>query len=146
MKSVYDMSWRELVDKVVKLESSLDSRTFKPETLVIRHVGEVRLGERILLLVSEVCSVPLETLKSKARSSAVVWPRFIAMALVHRFTHLGPVEIGRLFEKDHGTVINGLSKFRARCGTEAGWRESVETIADRLRISLRLEEVRPWTL
>ncbi len=64
----------------------------------------------ILRNVSKYYGVDTELLKSPQRSRGISEPRQIAMYLMRSILSLGFEEIGRIFNRDHGTVLRSVKK------------------------------------
>lgn len=64
----------------------------------------------IQLVVSEFYSVPMDSLHSKTRFATEVRARHVAMYLVRERCRMSYPEIGRLFGRDHSTVLYACRK------------------------------------
>ena len=54
------------------------------------------------------------SIKSRRRAPHVVAPRLVAMYLVRQYTSLSFPQIGRIFERDHSTVLSACRTVRER--------------------------------
>jgi chromosomal replication initiator protein len=57
--------------------------------------------------------------------------RQLAMTLIREFTRLSLIEIGSLFDRDHGTVIHAIKATRRRIETDPTTAELYQRLADR---------------
>jgi chromosomal replication initiator protein len=76
---------------------------------------------RIALIFAAVCEstgVSGESLLGRRRTARVAYARQIAMTLVREATGLSLIEIGGLFDRDHGTVIHAIKAVSRRCDSE----------------------------
>lgn len=62
-------------------------------------------AKRILEIVAETSGFPVEEITGKRRTAALVKARHQAMRQIRAETNLSTSEIGRLFNRDHSTVI-----------------------------------------
>ena len=66
--------------------------------------------EKILDVVTRKYGVTVDELKSKAKSSHITNPRQICMDILRKKTDLSLLKIGRIFNRDHSTVIPSVEK------------------------------------
>jgi hypothetical protein len=93
----------ELAKRIQALEALLvisPPATFAPE-LVARKIKE---------LVALRFLVTIEALEGRRRTEKIVLPRFIAIHLIRKWTGLSSTEIGCLFNRDHGSILNALTQ------------------------------------
>ena len=57
-------------------------------------------------------------LRGKSRTREVAQARHIAMYLIRQLTNLSLQDVGRIFDRDHTTVLNSLSNVEARISRE----------------------------
>lgn len=65
------------------------------------------------IIISQVCkyfNTSPDKIKSKKRSMDLVLPRHIAMYLIRKNTPYALLNIGKLFYRDHTTVINAVKQ------------------------------------
>lgn len=82
-------------------------------------------------------NVDLEALRSKSRKRAVTWPRHVAMYLARRLTDASLDEIGRLFNRDHATVVHSVKYISKHMETSEKIRREIEFVSERI-------EARRW--
>lgn len=66
--------------------------------------------EMIIREVSRYYCIPVEKLRGSGRSKDMVLPRQIAMYLVREMTDYSLPEIGKVFSRDHTTVLHSINK------------------------------------
>lgn len=66
------------------------------------------VADRAISLVCQTYRVTIEQLESRRRPWRIVWPRFLAMHLIRRYSDASLEGIGHLFNKDHVTVLHAL--------------------------------------
>ena len=66
--------------------------------------------ERIISTVSKNYGVAVEDIKSKKKTDNIANARHIAIYLIRNITDLSLKEIGKIFDRDHSTVLSSLNK------------------------------------
>ncbi|MEZ4523642.1 MAG: chromosomal replication initiator protein DnaA [Thermomicrobiales bacterium] len=89
--------------------------------------------DRIIAEVSSHFDVTLAELRGRGRSKQIVLPRQVAMYLIRDETGSSLVEIGRyLGNRDHSTVMHGISKIEDTLETDTTLRRHVSTLRETL--------------
>lgn len=88
---------------------------------------------RIIQLVSETTGVHFKSMAAKDRHRNLVDARIIAMWLIRNMTRHSLLEIGRMFNRDHTTVIHSLRTLENLMETDPAMRTFVEGIKERIR-------------
>ena len=83
--------------------------------------------EMIIQEVSNFYSIPVEKLKGSGRSRDMVQPRQIAMYLVREMTNYSLPEIGKVFSRDHTTVLHSINKI------EGHLKDDADTLVDDIK-------------
>ena len=83
--------------------------------------------EMIIQEVSNFYSIPVEKLKGSGRSRDMVQPRQIAMYLVREMTNYSLPEIGKVFSRDHTTVLHSINKI------EGHLKDDSDTLVDDIK-------------
>lgn len=108
---------RELLGTLVRahVQAQLENRAlgvdFFPEEIMPAEnkPNPISLSE-IISLVEHNYGISRDELCSKSRKGNTTWARQVAMYLARTFTLLPLEEIGRIFGRDHATVIHGYHK------------------------------------
>jgi chromosomal replication initiation ATPase DnaA len=87
-----------------------------------------RSVKNIVSLVCEMSGVSHESLYGSRGSTRVTNAKFIACRLLHKYSGLSKADIGREFNKDHGTIINALRQYESFYKTDEAFRFLVDTI------------------
>lgn len=66
--------------------------------------------EKIIQVVAGYFNLMKSDLQSKTRRHDISWPRQIAMYFIRKKTGICLAEIGRIFRKDHSTVIYAINQ------------------------------------
>ncbi len=86
--------------------------------LAMRAIEEVRGSDasriptppKILQAVANYYSIPVEQIVGNRRSKDTVQPRQVSMYLVREMTNYSLPEIGKVFSRDHSTVLHAINK------------------------------------
>lgn len=91
--------------------------------------GRVISVRRIQAIVAERYAVSLPQLLGSTRPLALVVPRRVAMYLARQLAQLSTTEIGRLFRRDHTTVISAIRRVEEAAGGDAVFAGLVDQLA-----------------
>lgn len=88
------------------------------------HMGlrAARKSDRIILMTARKHEITVEQIKSMSRKREFAWPRQECMYRMRRETSLSLPQIGRIFDRDHTTVIHAIRAVERR-------RASLEVVA-----------------
>lgn len=95
-----------LSDKPITLEVAREAIS----DIVKERVSVNVTIEKVLETVSKKYGVSQEEMKSKKKTSAVANARQIAMHLLRKTTELSLPKIGKIFGRDHSTVLSSINK------------------------------------
>ncbi len=140
---------QEITDDVRRLQSALvglmakGSLTGRPldHRLAAEVLGQmaVRLRrvtpEQIRDLVARTYGLEVSVLTGKGRSRAVTRPRNLAMALCRRHTDASYAAIGKVFNRDHATVMYGVNKIDRELTTDPRLAQELAYLEQRLGVS-----------
>src|ERR1700679_3316065 len=88
--------------------------------------------QRVVNACCAYYKVSFDELKKRVRRREIVRPRQIAMYLLHKMTQMWCADIGKLFEKDHTTVLHSFGIVQDLFDTEEEFREEIRTIKMRI--------------
>jgi chromosomal replication initiation ATPase DnaA len=88
--------------------------------------------DRIIAAVTFEFDVSLHDLFGPSRLQQIVKPRTVAIALVRECLGWSTSRIGRLFNRDHTTVIDTLARYRDYLAADPDMRLKVQRIQSRL--------------
>ena len=86
--------------------------------------------ETILTAVGRYFGVTVEAIKGRSRHKEVVVPRQIAMYLLREDTRLSAPDVGRLLNRDHTTVLHGVTIVATDIARNGPCRGSVRGVRD----------------
>ena len=71
--------------------------------------------QRIIELVSQQTGITIDEMICHIRKSEYVKARYLAFVMLYRYCDISLSNIGKLFDRDHTTVIHGIREFENRC-------------------------------
>lgn len=89
--------------------------------------------EIILREVSNYYCIPVEKLRGSGRSRDMVLPRQIAMYLVRKLTDYSLPEIGKVFSRDHTTVLHSINKVEEYLENTSEMENIIKTLISNIR-------------
>ena len=100
--------------------------------VAVTRMTQISVDDVIGLITSEF-AISARDLTGKSRTQAISLPRQIAMHLLREHTELSLEDIGRIFgNRDHTTVLYGVTKIRDRKQTDRPFKDLLEGLAARL--------------
>ncbi|OQX18298.1 MAG: chromosomal replication initiator protein DnaA [Desulfobulbaceae bacterium A2] len=130
---------RRLESAVIGLKAKAGVQGKSADLSLAREVIRELLGhaaEISALLIRDFVSgqfrISVEELKSRSRKRAVVFARHLGMYLSRKFTEETLADIGRLYERDHSTVLHGVQTITESIHQNASIRGQVELLSRRL--------------
>lgn len=112
-------------------------------TIIIRHtcphcnsvlypegtnLESTTLKDYVFDIVSKLTNISKERIFNGTRKTEVVFARQIIMTVLKRQVGMGPSAIGRLFQKDHATVLAAEKRLQDLCDTEPYTNSTVKFI------------------
>ncbi|MDD6799803.1 MAG: chromosomal replication initiator protein DnaA [Firmicutes bacterium] len=109
--------------------------------LAIRSISDMLTGsepvsvtvDKILNLVTKKYGVTVEALKGKGRSSELTAPRHIAIYIIRTMTDMSLPAIGKVFNRDHSTIINSLETVENKIKTNPQYEAEVKGLISELK-------------
>lgn len=100
---------------------------------LIQPAFDVATEQAILLIICQRYDITREILVSRVRTERIAHIRQLAMVLVRRHCKWTLCETGRLFERDHGTVLHAECAVRDRMETSKRYVNEVAEIEAALK-------------
>ncbi|MBQ9980336.1 MAG: chromosomal replication initiator protein DnaA [Oscillospiraceae bacterium] len=127
------------VNKIVAYQQLGDMD--QAQNAVVRAVNDMKKerGEEApdpMLIIEEVArffSIEKEDILSKRKTSEVANARQYAMYLMRKLTNMSFGEIGRLFDRDHTTVMHATEKIESQYQSSAFARDTVRDITSNIK-------------
>jgi len=137
-------SIRELEGSLIKLlaYSSLTGKEITVETagevlkdFLYKAVRPITV-DQIQRTIAQHFDVPLEAMRSRRRTNALVYPRQVAMYLCRCLTDLSLNEIGNRFGgRDHTTVMHACDRIATRIESNSDFHRTIDHLTARLQAS-----------
>lgn len=104
--------------------------------LAIRCISDQVVGsepvtvtiDKILSVVSNKYGIPVEDIKSRKRTSNIASARHIAIYVIKKLTDRSLPAIGRLFGRDHTTIINSIETVEKKMAAEPAFDNDIKEI------------------
>lgn len=93
--------------------------------------------QRIIELVSNLTGITVEEMTCRIRKGEFVKARYLAFVMLYRYCDISLSKIGKLFGRDHTTVLHGIREFENRCVQEEGLRGLLYTADQLVRKELK---------
>ena len=95
---------------------------------IIKDNEQALAPERIRNIVANHYKIKVSDMDSPKRNAELTLPRQVAMYLCRENTNLSTLSIGKLFGKDHSTVIHAIKKIEDKLKIDNELKENIETI------------------
>ncbi len=124
IKALHDLMERE-IDLTLAKEAVTD--IFK------ENPGLNPTPEMIIREVSRYYCVPVEKLRGNGRSKETVIPRQVSMYLIREMTDYSLPEIGKVFSRDHTTVLHSINKIESYLKDNNDMNNIIKTLKANIR-------------
>ena len=84
--------------------------------------------EKIFAAVSRRYNVPIDDIKSKKRNAEIAQARHVASYLVWKITEISLPHIGKIFGRDHTTVLSSLNVVKNRIPQDPIFESDLEAL------------------
>lgn len=99
----------------------------------IHEISTASENEKILSIVLNFFGITKKAILSKSRTWDVVYPRHIAMYLLRKENKNTSVGVGKLFKRDHSTVLYATGHIKDLMFTDPKVKGDVENIEELLK-------------
>ncbi len=89
--------------------------------------------ERILSAVSKKYGVSVEDIKSKKKTDSIAGARHISIYIVRELTELSLKEIGKIFGRDHSTVMSSINKIQVNIRTIKNYENDIDSLIKEIK-------------
>ncbi len=109
--------------------------------LAIRCISDQVVGsepvtvtiDKILSMVSQKYGISVEDLKSRKRTSNIASARHISVYIIKKLTDRSLPAIGRVFGRDHTTIINSIETVEKRMNTEPAFDNEIKDLINKIK-------------
>lgn len=92
-----------------------------------------KMKDKVLNLVTARYNVTLDDLKSKKRVAEIAGPRHIAVYLLRNLTDMSFPAIGKIFQRDHSTIISSIETVETRMKTSPTYAAEIQSMIKELQ-------------
>ena len=89
--------------------------------------------EKILLHTSKKYGVSIEDIKSKKKTDSIANARHIAVYIIRNLTDLSLKEIGKIFGRDHSTIISSINKIDINIKTVKNYESDINLLIKEIK-------------
>ena len=89
--------------------------------------------EKILLHVSKKYGVSIEDIKSKKKTDSIAGARHVSIFIIRKLTDLSLKEIGRIFGRDHSTIISSINKIELNIRTVKNYESEINMLIKEIK-------------
>lgn len=111
------------VSKAREWVSDMISATPKTEVTV----------DRIMAIIAQKYSVSVDDLKSRKKSADIVNARHKCVYLIRTLTDLSTPQIGRIFSRDHSTIINSIKNVEFEIENDAMFEREINELIEEIK-------------
>ena len=119
----------ELMGREINMELAQEAIT----DIFKENPGMNPTPDMILREVSNYYCIPVEKLRGSGRSRDMVLPRQVAMYLVRKLTDYSLPEIGKVFSRDHTTVLHSINKVEEYLENTTEMENIIKTLTSNIR-------------
>lgn len=88
--------------------------TIRYTSIYYKRDNPIQLSEHFIIeLITRMTLISIRELQSKTRKREVAEARQIAMYFIKKYTKISLIEIGKIFNRDHSTVIYSIKNIES---------------------------------
>lgn len=89
--------------------------------------------EKILIHVSKKYGVSVDDIKSKKKTDSIAGARHVSIYVIRKLTDLSLKEIGKVFGRDHSTIISSINKIELNIQTVKNYESEINLLIKEIR-------------
>ncbi len=89
--------------------------------------------DRIMTIIAQKYSISADDLKGRKKSADIVGARHKCVYLIRTLTDLSTPQIGRIFSRDHSTIINSIKNVEFEIENDAMFEREMNELADEIK-------------
>ena len=89
--------------------------------------------DRILSIIAQRYSVSVDDLKSRKKSADIVNARHKCVYFIRKLTDLSTPQIGRIFSRDHTTVLNSIKNVEFEIESDAVFEREIKELSEEIK-------------
>lgn len=144
MEDDIDLQIKELEQRKLRLLKLAALRREVCDLEKNEMTGKSDSGVTVKLVAIETCSkfsITFDRLTMQSRSNEVAIPRQVIFYVCRELCDVTSTELGRIFRKDHGTVLHGVKQIKNRMDVDEPFASMVNDIIKSVRQRLASEAV-----
>lgn len=127
------MSLQVTLDRLLALRAEVCAVVDAAVSELQAHAGDLHACPlpRVRVIqetVAEWYDMPQAVMRAQSKMREHVLPRHVAMYLARQLTKHGTEQIGRCFERDHGTVLHAVRAMQNRIDTDGAFAADLRSI------------------
>ena len=124
MYAVHSLTSSEITkDTIDQIISIVDPGNIPNDAMVLR----------ILTAVSKKYGVSVEDIKSKKKTDSIANARHTSIYIIRKLTDLSLKEIGKIFERDHSTIISSINKIEINIKTIRNYESDMDKLIKEIK-------------
>jgi chromosomal replication initiator protein len=131
---------RKIESSIVGLKAKSSLMKVDPDLLMAKEVVSEIIGNSQMLsaemirdFIARHYKISVDDLQSRSRKKTIAFPRQVSMFLARKYTEQGLAEIGRVFNRDHSTVLHSVRVITDAMSRNGSVRGQVELLAKKLQ-------------
>ena len=108
------------------------NKCLKSKITAVKSVGNISI-DKIMEIVANYYDLTVPDIRGKKRTQSTAIARQIAMYLSTQYTRLSTTQIGKYFNKEHGTIIHAAKKIKKRIDEDKKLKSEVINIENRIK-------------
>ncbi len=89
--------------------------------------------EKIILHVSKKYGVSVDDIKSKKKTDSIAGARHVSIYIIRKLTDLSLKDIGRIFGRDHSTIISSVNKIELNIRTVKNYENEINLLIKEIK-------------
>jgi chromosomal replication initiator protein len=131
---------RKIESAVVGLKAKSSLLKITPDLFMAKEVIAEIIGSSQMLsaeiirdFIARQFKLSVQDLQSRSRKKTIAFPRQVSMYLSRKYTEQGLAEIGKVFNRDHSTVLHSVRVITDAISRNGSIRGQVELLAKKLQ-------------
>lgn len=131
---------RKIESAVVGLKAKSSLLKITPDLFMAKEVIAEIIGSSQMLsaeiirdFIARQFKLSVQDLQSRSRKKTIAFPRQVSMYLARKYTDQGLAEIGKIFNRDHSTVLHSVRVITDAISRNGSIRGQVELLAKKLQ-------------
>ncbi len=120
---------------IKEITSDVINKCLKDKITAVKSVGNISI-DKIMEIVATYYDLTVLDIRGKKKNQSIAIARQIAMYLSTQYTRLSTTQIGKYFNREHGTVIHAAKKIKERMEENKKLKSDIVNIENRIKESV----------